>query len=225
MNTLTFQIEGLGPRCLQPRRLIIAGWTGRDKHAVEQHIHELAALGVSPPASTPCFYPLSPQLLTTAARIEVPRAHSSGEVEYVLLAGADGLYVGVGSDHTDRQVETYDVTVSKQMCAKPLSAQLWRFDEVAAHWDQLLMRSWRSRNGERELYQEGGVASLLHPLELIDRYGSGPVLPTGSVLFGGTLPVKAALGHGEAFELELHDPLLGRSLRHAYRVEVLEVAQ
>ncbi|WP_206118843.1 DUF2848 family protein [Chromobacterium fluminis] len=164
MSTLTFQIEGLVPLSFEPRRLIIAGWTGRDRQAVEHHIHELAALGVSPPASTPCFYPLSPQLLTTAARIEVPRAHSSGEVEYVLLADADGLYVGVGSDHTDRQVEAYDVTVSKQMCAKPLSVGLWRFDEVAAHWDQLQMRCWRSRNGERELYQEGSAAGLLPPL-------------------------------------------------------------
>ncbi|MBN3002904.1 hypothetical protein HNO92_003934 [Chromobacterium alkanivorans] len=221
---LELHIVGQGPLKFSPAQLIIAGWTGRDRAAVEHHIRELEALGVRPPASTPCFYPLSHQLLTTAAELEVPRAHSSGEVECVLLADADDLYVGVGSDHTDRQVEAYDVTVSKQMCAKPIGSQLWRFDEVLPHWDQLRMRSWRSRNGARELYQEGSVASLLHPLTLIERYGQGQPLPVGAVLFGGTLAVKAPLGHGDAFELELHDPVLGRSLRHAYRVKALEVA-
>lgn len=221
---LEFHVVGQGPRLFAPRQLIIAGWAGRDQRAVEHHIRELEALGVRPPTHTPCFYPLAHQLLTTSAELEVPRENSSGEVECVLVADADGLYVGVGSDHTDRQVEAYDVTVSKQMCSKPISAELWRFDEVAAHWDQLQMRCWRERDGVRELYQQGGTAQLLHPLVLIERYGRGQPLPAGTVLFGGTLAVHAPLGHGEAFEMELRDPVLGRSLRHAYRVKVLEVA-
>lgn len=221
---LELHVVGQGPRRFSPQQLIIAGWAGRDQHAVEHHIRELEALGVRPPASMPCFYPLSHQLLTTAAELEVPRENSSGEVECVLFADADGLFVGVGSDHTDRQVEAYDVTVSKQMCAKPISAELWRFNEVVAHWDQLLMRCWRERNGVRELYQQGGTAQLLHPRLLIERYGQGRPLPTGSVLFCGTLAVNGSLGHGEAFEMELHDPVLGRTLRHAYRVKTLEVA-
>jgi hypothetical protein len=42
----------------------------------------------------------------------------------VLLASGGKTYVTVGSDHTDRKVETYGVTVSKQMCDKPIAAEV-----------------------------------------------------------------------------------------------------
>src|SRR5439155_12379155 len=96
--------------------LIIAGWTGRDRAAVELHVAELAALGVKPPRSVPCFYRIGANLATNASAIDVAGGDSSGEVELVLVSLDEGLYVGVGSDHTDRRVEAYGVTVSKQMC-------------------------------------------------------------------------------------------------------------
>ena len=119
MHRLDFEIAGatLGARI---DKLIIAGWTGRDLAAVEQHIAELAAVGVRRPATVPCFYRLGANLLTQAPAIDVAGCHSSGEVEVVLLSLANGLHVGVGSDHTDRKVEVYGVTVSKQMCPKPV---------------------------------------------------------------------------------------------------------
>src|SRR5689334_6226062 len=63
---------------------IIAGWTGRDRHAVEHHIAELKALGVPPPSRIPVFYRVSASRLTTARGIE-GTATSTGEVEPVLL--------------------------------------------------------------------------------------------------------------------------------------------
>ena len=39
-----------------------------------------------------------------------------------MLIGWQGrIFVGLGSDHTDRKVEAYSVTVSKQMCDKPMA--------------------------------------------------------------------------------------------------------
>ncbi|ESJ26704.1 hypothetical protein B551_0200010 [Cupriavidus sp. HPC(L)] len=225
MPTLHFQVAGGGELALDIQRLIIAGWTGRDLEAVQHHIEELQAIGVKPPASVPTFYPLAASLLTTAEVIEVPRDDSSGEIEVVLLQGNDGLYVGVGSDHTDRKVEAYDVTVSKQMCDKPVGTQVWRFDDVADHWDSLEMRCWRVRDGERALYQEGKVTRLLDPRELIQRLTGEASLPPGTAMFCGTQAVIGELGHGEAFEVELHDPVRNRTLRHAYRVQTLAVAE
>lgn len=225
MPTLHFQVAGGGELALDIQRLIIAGWTGRDLEAVQHHIEELQAIGVKPPASVPTFYPLAASLLTTADVIEVPRDDSSGEIEVVLLQSNDGLYVGVGSDHTDRKVEAYDVTVSKQMCDKPVGKQVWRFEEVADHWDSLEMRCWRVRDGERALYQEGKVTRLLDPRELIQRLTGESSLPPGTAMFCGTQAVIGELGHGEAFEVELHDPVRNRTLRHAYRVESLAVAE
>src|SRR5215469_18828207 len=91
------------------RHAVIAGWTGRDQAALEKHIKELEELGVARPATTPIFYRVAASRFTTAARIEAPGEESSGEVEYALIQHGGALYVGVGSDHTDRKVEAYNV--------------------------------------------------------------------------------------------------------------------
>lgn len=205
--------------------LVIAGWTGRDSQAVARHIEELAKMGVAPPKTTPIFYRVAARLLTTAAEIQVVGRDCSGEVEPVLLALSDGLWVGVGSDHTDRKLESVGVTVAKQLCAKPLSAQLWRFDELEAHWDQLIIRSFAIHEGRRRLYQQGTLANLRHPRDLMALYlGGERLLPAGSVMFCGTMAVEGAITFADGYELELEDPVRGRRLNHRYRVQPLPVA-
>ncbi|VVE28703.1 hypothetical protein PAQ31011_03549 [Pandoraea aquatica] len=203
--------------------LIIAGWAGRDRHAVEHHIAELAALGVRRPSTTPCFYRLAPALLAQDDAIDVVGETSSGEAECVLVRHGDELFVSVGSDHTDREVEAYGVTVSKQVCAKPVAREAWRFADVAAHWDQLELRSWVTRAGERRLYQEGTVAGLLSPQELMAKLGPDG-LPAGAAMFCGTLAAIGGVAGGEQFEIELHDPVLGRTIRHRYATQALAIA-
>ncbi|RDJ98046.1 DUF2848 domain-containing protein [Paraburkholderia lacunae] len=223
MKKVACEIEGGTPIEVTASRLVIAGWAGRDSVEVEHHIRELEAIGVRRPSTVPCFYEVTPELLTTAESIEVIGAHSSGEVEVVLIqTEADGLLVGLGSDHTDRKVEGYDVAVSKQMCAKPLGRALWRYSEVAAHWDALIARSWRiDSTGERIRYQEGTLARLMHPEPLIWRaFGAMSMIPE-TVLFCGTQPVLGPLTPAVAYVLELHDPILGRSLWHRYSVDAL----
>ncbi|OWT54501.1 DUF2848 domain-containing protein [Candidimonas nitroreducens] len=225
MPTLHFQVAGAGALAFTVQHLVIAGWTGRDAQAVEHHVRELQEIGVKPPPTVPCFYVLAPSLLTTSDVLEVPREDSSGEVEFVLLQAAGSLYVGVGSDHTDRKVEAYDVTVSKQMCSKPIGSEVWHFDEVAGHWDSLRMRCWRTRGGRRELYQEGSVDRLLDPRELVRRYTAADSMEPGTAMFCGTQAVIGELGAGTAFEVELYDPVHRRSLRHAYSVRGLVAAE
>jgi hypothetical protein len=207
--------------------LVIAGWAGRDPAAIQAHIDELAALGVAPPSTTPCFYRLAADLLTQGEGITVLGAHSGGEVECVLLDSPLGTLVAIGSDHTDREVEAYGVAVSKQVCAKPLGRDAWFYADVAAHWDQLTMRSWLiAADGERRLYQSGAVDGLHDPADLWRRLAGVPTLPAKSAMFGGTLSVHgaiAAMSSGDAFELELHDPVLGRTLKHRYSVASLPV--
>jgi len=224
VHQLDFQIAG-AVRTAAIDRLIVAGWTGRDLDAVEQHIAELAAVGVRRPSTVPCFYRLGANLLTHAPAIDVAGCHSSGEVEVVLISLAEGLHVGVGSDHTDRRVETYGVTVSKQMCPKPVSRELWAFRDIESHWDDLVLRSWVTRQGTRELYQEGPVTRMLAADDLIGRYlGRRGALPVGTAMYCGTLTVNGAIGGGERFEIELEDPRLKRTLHHAYAARCLEMA-
>jgi len=204
--------------------LIVAGWTGRDAAAVEKHIKELEALGVKRPASTPIFYRVSAARLTTGTEIEVVGTHSGGEVEFVLLQHDGRTWVGTGSDHTDREVETYGVTVSKQMCDKPVAPVFWAFDEVAPHWDRLMLRAHVTENGERKIYQEGPVTAMLAPLDLIGRYlKARGQLAENTLMFCGTLAARGGVRPTDRFEFEIEDPVLGRKIAHAYSVRVLPV--
>jgi hypothetical protein len=222
LQHLTFEIDGVA-RSADIDTMIAAGWTGRDRAAVEHHIAELAAVGVQRPKTIPCFYRLGANLITQAGDIDVVGSHSSGEVEFVLVSLENGLHVGVGSDHTDRRVEAYSVTVSKQMCPKPLGRELWAFADVAGHWDDLVLRSWVTRDGTRQLYQEGPVARMLAPTELIERYlGRAAALPIGTAMYCGTLTAIGGIGGGERFEIELHDPARNRRLQHAYLTRCVE---
>jgi len=202
---------------------VIAGWTGRDTAKMEEHIRELEKLGVKRPAATPLFYRVAAARLTLADAIEASGAQSSGEVEFVLVQNGGDLYVGVGSDHTDREVETYGVTVAKQMCDKPISPEVWPYAEVAGHWDELELRSWAESDGDRRLYQEGSVAAMRAPDDLIARYTDGAALAPGTVMFGGTLPAIGGIAPAARFEFELVDPVLGRRLSHAYDIVALAI--
>lgn len=212
-----------GPQevCFQPRDLVIAGLTGRDQVAVQHHVEELRAIGVTPPPTIPAFFRNGANLLTTARAIEVLGPDSSGEAEFVLVSMADGLWVGVGSDHTDRRVEAYAIDVSKQLCPKVVAPVLWRFDEVAPHWDQLVLRAWIEEAGRLTLYQQGTTAALRTPESLIAAWTGGAPLPTGTLMFGGTFAAIGGIRPSARFEFELDDPVLRRVIRHGYAVRSL----
>jgi hypothetical protein len=215
---------GRTPLAFTPTRLVIAGWTGRDLAALEAHISELAELGVARPKAVPVFYRVSGALLTTAGDVEMVGREASGEAEAVLWKHDGRLYVGVGSDHTDRALEATGITVSKQLCAKPVGPIVWPWDEVANHWDQIALRSTLPRTGET--YQDGSVGGLRRPDELLRLFEThhGPA-PDGCVMFCGTLPAIGGIRFADEIAVELADPVLGRSLRHSYQVDVLPIAE
>jgi hypothetical protein len=202
--------------------LVLAGWAGRNQAAVEAHIRELEALGTPRPSRTPVFYRVAASLLTTGDAIEVVGSESSGEVEFVIVARADGLWVGLGSDHTDRGLERTSVALSKQLCAKVVAPTLWRFDDVLPHWDRVQLRSWTYRAGVREAYQDGTLAQILPPEQLLAMYADfAAPLVAGGMLFSGTLPTLHEIAPADGFEMELLDPVLDRRLHHRYSIAVL----
>jgi hypothetical protein len=211
------------PRNVPIDELVVAGWTGRDPAAVEKHIKELERLGVKRPATTPIFYRVSAARLTTDAEIEVVGERSGGEVEFLLLQHGGRLWVGTGSDHTDREVETYGVTVSKQMCDKPLAPLFWAYDEVAPHWDRLMLRAHVTEGGARVLYQEGAVAAMMDPKELLARHAPDGRLADNTLMFCGTLAAKGGVRPTGHFGFELEDPVRQRKIAHAYGVRCLPV--
>ena len=212
MKTITFAIDGRDgrtERAIAIDTLVIACWTGRDTVAMEKHIRELEELGVKRPATTPVFYRVAADRLGPSPAIQVSGGQSSGEAEFVLLRDGGETFVGIASDHTDREVETYGITVSKQMCGKPCANTLWKFDDVAGHWDQLVLRAYATIDGERVLYQEGKVTAMRAPDDLLAQFArhDGRFVD-GTAMLCGTLAAIGGIRPAERFEVELEDPVL-----------------
>ncbi|TCT07756.1 DUF2848 domain-containing protein [Aquabacter spiritensis] len=223
---LSFDVAGGAPLAVTLTDLVVAGWAGRDMAAIEHHIEELFAIGVPRPSAVPLYYRAAENLMTQGDRIQVIGGETSGEVEtFVFSAGGD-MYVSLASDHTDRRLETQSVALSKQICAKPIATTAWKFSEVADHWDALIIRAFIEENGARVLYQEGPLAALRPPSELIAGFtGGAAALPEGVGMICGTVSAIGGIRPAAAFSMELEDPVMGRILRHSYAVDVLpEVA-
>jgi len=211
------------PLVVAPRELVIAGWAGRDRAAVDHHIEELAAIGVPRPSTVPLFYRVAAALLTQADTIECVGDGSSGEVEPMLFVHDGRLWLTVGSDHTDRSAETWSVALSKQACAKPVARHAWPLDSVRERLDTLRLRSWIEEDGREVVYQDGTLASLLPAPELLERYLAGRAVPDGLVMSCGTLGAIGGVRASTAFRMALEDPAGGRVITHAYRTRVLPV--
>ena len=207
-------------------RLVIAGWAGRDLAAIEHHIEELEALGISRPSAVPLFYRVSANQLSQSAQVQVLGEASSGEVETFVFNAGGELYVSIASDHTDRKLEAHSVAFSKQACVKPVGTTAWKLADVAAYWDELVIRSWIEEDGATKLYQEGPLASLRTPADLIARFTDGSaMLPEGCGMTCGTVGAIGGIRPAAAFTMELYDPRRQRALRHSYVAESLaEVA-
>lgn len=209
-------------------KLVIAGWTGRDAAAIQHHIHELELLGVPAPSTVPLYYRGSAILLTQAADIEVIGADSSGEAEPVLFFANNEWWLTVGSDHTDRKVETYSVAVSKQMCPKPIATAAWRWTDVVGYQDEIELHSRILEDGKWVPYQKGTFASIRPLNALRDGFFLSSTPEAGSFISCGTLgAIKNTKGEGirpaMSMELEIRDPRRKRSIIHRYNTTVLPV--
>jgi hypothetical protein len=215
-------LDGSRDLVFTAEHLICGGWVGRDRKSVQAHIDELARLGVPAPQRIPIYMNLSTYLLTTDDEITVVSDKSSGEIEYVLLCSGEEIWVTVGSDHTDREVETKSIPGSKQMYAKCLAPECWPYPDVKNQWGRLVLRCWVTKGTERILYQEAPLSEILGPQEMLEKMPwEGMNKKEGIVLFSGTIPTRAGLIFGESYELEMEDPVLKRMIKHSYQVKIL----
>ncbi len=233
---LSFACESIGANgdtqlshaAVPAAKLVIAGWTGRDAAAIQHHIHELELIGVPAPSTVPLYYRGSALLLTQAASIEVIGSDSSGEAEPVLFFANNEWWLTVGSDHTDRKVETYSVAVSKQMCPKPIATAAWRWSDVVDYQDEIELHSRILENGTWIPYQKGTFASIRPLNSLRDGFFSSTKPEAGNFISCGTLgAIKNANGDGirpaVCMELEIRDPRRKRSIVHRYSTVALPI--
>ena len=199
---MRLSIDGV-EREFEPEALVVIGYAGRDRAAVEAHIDELAELGVPRPASIPLFMVFPPWLLSQEPSVTVAGAASSGEAELVVVVDGDETFVTVGSDHTDRGLEAVDIVASKGVCPKPVATSGWPADAVDGLWDDLRLRS---RIDGGALYQDGAVAANLDPLELVADIPWAVPRPRCFAAFTGTVPVIGGIRPSSSFRAELAGP-------------------
>jgi hypothetical protein len=222
--TLDIDISGLNDKIdFKVNRLLCAGWSGRDSSEVMKHAEELRHLGIDPPEDFPIIFPVSRYLLTMDKEIEVISSETSGEVEYVVFYNnREECYLTVGSDHTDRALEGFSIEKSKQSCPKIISEKAWLYQDVKDHWDELILQSYVDQNGEKTLYQEAQLKSILNLESLLSHVDKERFGETGLVIFSGTTPLLTGnIIYSNTFKFVMTDPVLERKLSNQYNVTIL----
>ena len=210
---------GTTPLSLAINSVVVAGWTGHNIQAVQHHIDELAALGISPPSQVPLYYRVSNALLTQSDTIDVLGDGTSGEVEPLLIESNGRRYFGLASDHTDRDLERHSVAASKQACAKPVASVLWDFDEIRDHLDEITLNCWIEEGGRDVLYQHGTLAGIRPLAELCD--GAG--MADGTAMLCGTLAAIGGVRPARKYRMEVSDPKTAKTIALSYDVRTLPI--
>lgn len=220
--TLSFRVLGGDERIeLTDFRGIVAGYTGRDAVAVQHHIDELAAIGVAPPPEVPMFYSVEAETVNSDPEYCDSAHLTSGEIEPVYIRHRGTYYLGVGSDHTDRDLERIDIGDSKRACPKPVGAEVIRIGSTAELAALDLDGALARCTVDGRLYQEGGLDGLRTAADLMRRLTERLSLAEDEdfVCLGGTLPLlDGNFVAGEYWHIEIELPG-GAKLAHDYRMK------
>lgn len=202
--------------------VVIAGFTGRNRQAVLDHITELRELGVPTPEIVPSHYAAPPTAATQTDAVTLVRPDTSGEAEAVLVVGSDRMWLTLGSDHTDRAAESLDIAISKLVCPKPVARDAWTFDSVADHLDALELQSWITEGGHEVAYQSGTLAEIA-PLADLVQGTPFTTRPDRFLLFTGTFPAIGGIRPASRFRATLTDPVTDRKIELDYRIDVVDI--
>lgn len=203
-------------------KVYVIGYAGRDMEKTQEHIDELEReLGVAPPKKIPTIFEVSKEIVTQDSDLKFVGEQTSGEAEYVILLKNGKTYITIGSDHTDRGLESVSIFKSKQVCLKPIADTIWDYDEVKDHWDSIILVSNQIVNGKEINYQNDTLASIL-PVEKIleelkDRVGD----IDNSIIYSGTVPLLGGFEYGNKFISKMVDEKLGRTINLNYEVNVI----
>ncbi|MFC1798243.1 DUF2848 family protein [Thermodesulfobacteriota bacterium] len=225
---LEFIVEGAPPTKLkfEVKKFLNMGRTARDPRQIQKHLDELKKAGIaSALTGIPLYFPKLPDRITSDDTIQVlPDSKTCGEVEYVILIDKDDMYVTVGSDHSDRELEKQSISYAKHICRNVIAPKVWHYEDVKKDWDDIVLRAWVEKGVKRKLYQEGKLASMLKPEEIVEKvkkHVAGDL--QGMVIFAGTPPIlDGELCFHSYFEMEIADELNGRKIQWAYATKPID---
>lgn len=202
--------------------VLVVGYSGSNTKKIMEHIEELEKeLGVPAPKKIPTIFECSREVLTFESEIGFVGNMTSGEAEYLIIKHSNKIYIGVGSDHTDRKLESVSVLKSKQVCPKPLSKKLWLYEDIKEYWNNIRIESYQTINNEEILYQKGNLSEILPVEKIIQELENRVGNIENSIIFSGTVPLVSGFKYGSSFRGILIDDMKKRSLELNYSVKII----
>ena len=225
--------EGVTTRTFEVGSVAGARFTARDVDGLRKQMDEqLEQEGhfSSATFTNPSIFRIARYLLTQDTEFEVQGTMTGGEGEVVAIRDGGELFISVGSDQCDRELDPIFPDKPKQMCPHPVATTAWLYGEVRDHWDELRIQSTVTTQGRAVPLQDSPLDALVTLDYLLDM-ASVRALPDAAVLFCGSSPfldsaeeaVKehnlspfTTWGVGDAFSVRLYDPVLERSIEHSF---------
>ncbi len=222
MSKMQFEVstkDGNLPITVDYERVFAIGYAGRNMEKTMAHIRELEEqLGVPAPKKIPTIFQCGTYTLTQEHDLHFVGEKTCGEVEYVIVIKDGKRYIGLGSDHTDRELESASVPKAKQVCAKPIADVLWDYEELKDHWDGIQLNSYQVVNGTEVAYQKGTLADILPPEHILKELDERVGDIDNVVIFSGTVPLLNGFAYGSNFRCEMVDTVLDRRICMDYNV-------
>ncbi|NMW84356.1 DUF2848 family protein [Peptoniphilus sp. AGMB00490] len=188
----------------------------------QEHIDELEReLGVKPPKRIPTIFEVSKEIVTQDTELKFVGEQTSGEVEYIILIKNGRIYITVGSDHTDRGLESVSIFKSKQVCLKPIAKEIWDYDDIKDHWDSIKLVSSQVINGKEIEYQNDTLASILPVEKIITELKERVGNIENSIIYSGTVPLVDGFKYGNKFNSKMVDDVLGKTINLNYEINVI----
>ena len=211
-----------------------ARFAGRDVESMRQQLDETMERDgrfTMATRTNPSIFHIGRYLLTQSPEFEVQGPLTGGEAEVVAIRDRDEVFVSVGSDQCDRELDPFFPDKPKQMCPHPIATTAWPYGEVQEHWNSLRVYSHVVVGGEIVECQDSALSALvdleyLLAMDEVHTLADPMVLYCGSAPFLDSiyraieeydLPEETAMGVGDEFVVRLHDPMLDRTIEHRYR--------
>lgn len=148
-------------------------------------------------ASTPAgLEPVPVARLTSASVLQQAADADIGAPAVVLVAASYGMLVTVGAILDD---------------ALPVARQAWRYDDLRAGYDDIVLKSWTIRGDARTVFGSEHLRDFTSPADAMDRLGNPTGLKPGTMVFLGHAALFGESVPADRVEVALeaaHDTLL-----------------
>ncbi len=234
---ISIQVEslsGVETRTISIGSLAGARFSSRDTATMRQELDEMLSQDGQYSGATktnPSIFRIARYLLTQEETFEVQGFLTGGEAEVVAIRCDDELFISVGSDQCDRELDPLFPDKPKQMCPHPMATVAWPYAEVQDHWDQLQIYSEVTVGPHAIPLQDSPLSTLVN-LDYLLAMHSVQTLANPMFLYCGSaeplataaqqaqalsLPESIIHGTGDAFLARLHDPVLNRTIEHKFQ--------